>query len=75
MERPEDVETTVRGAGVLAAMGSGLVEDFGAAAEAWQLNRAFVPRMESSRRQTLVEGYDAAIRQVLAATKQPENDG
>lgn len=75
VERPEDVETTVRGAGVLAAMGSGLVEDFGAAAEAWQLNRAFVPRMESSRRQTLVEGYDAAIRQVLAATKQPENDG
>ena len=66
VERPADVETTVRGAGVLAAMGAGLFADLQEAAELWQLGQRFDPDMADSQRQRLADGYDQAVAQALS---------
>ena len=66
VERPADVETTVRGAGVLAAMGAGLFADLQEAAELWQLGQRFDPAMAEDQRQRLARGYDQAVAQVLS---------
>jgi len=65
VQRPADVETTVRGAGVLAAIGAGLFADLHEAAELWQLGQDFNPAMAASQRQALVAGYDKAVTQTL----------
>ncbi|MEL0048113.1 MAG: glycerol kinase GlpK [Gammaproteobacteria bacterium] len=66
VQRPADVETTVRGAGVLAAIGAGLFSDLTEAAALWQLGADFTPSMAEDHRQTLVAGYDRAVAQALA---------
>jgi len=66
VERPADVETTVRGAGVLAAMGAGLFADLQEAAELWQLGQRFDPAMAEDQRHGLARGYDQAVAQVLS---------
>jgi glycerol kinase len=66
VQRPADVETTVRGAGVLAAIGAGLFTDLTEAAALWQLGADFAPAMADDHRQTLVSGYDRAVAQALA---------
>lgn len=66
VQRPADVETTVRGAGVLAAIGAGLFTDLTEAAALWQLGASFAPTMADDQRQTLVSGYDRAVAQALA---------
>jgi glycerol kinase len=66
VERPADVETTVRGAGVLAAIGAGLFADLQEAAELWQLGRRFDPDMADDQRQGLADGYDQAVAQALS---------
>ena len=66
VQRPADVETTVRGAGVLAAIGAGLFSDLTEAAALWQLGADFAPSMAEDHRQTLVAGYDRAVAQALA---------
>ena len=66
VERPADVETTVRGAGVLAAIGAGLFADLQEAAELWQLGRRFDPDMADDQRQRLADGYDQAVAQALS---------
>ena len=48
VQRPADVETTVRGAGVLAAIGAGLFADLAEAAALWQLVRLCASNAESS---------------------------
>lgn len=65
VQRPADVETTVRGAGVLAAIGAGLFTNLQEAAALWQLGQDFAPEMPNKRRQLLAAGYDRAITQVL----------
>jgi glycerol kinase len=60
------VETTVRGAGVLAAIGAGLFADLQEAAELWQLGRRFDPDMANDQRQGLADGYDQAVAQALS---------
>jgi glycerol kinase len=66
VQRPADVETTVRGAGVLAAIGAGLFTGLTEAAALWQLGADFAPAMADDHRQTLVSGYDRAVAQALA---------
>jgi glycerol kinase len=66
VERPADVETTVRGAGVLAAIGAGLFADLQEAAELWQLGRRFDPDMADDQRQGLADGYVQAVAQALS---------
>lgn len=65
VQRPDDVETTVRGAGVLAAMGAGLFANLQEASALWQLGQDFRPAMDDQRRKALVAGYEQAMAQVL----------
>jgi glycerol kinase len=67
VQRPADVETTVRGAGVLAAIGAGLFADLAEAAALWQLGQDFAPAMPREQRQRLLKGYEQAVAQTLAA--------
>lgn len=66
VERPEDVETTALGAAMLAGLGVGLYDSLDAAEEVWRLDQHFAPEMQASRRQSLLHGYAAAVRQALA---------
>lgn len=66
LERPQDIETTARGAAVLAALGAGLIADMAAATSAWQLGRAFAPSMRDERRRELRDGFAHAVQQVVA---------
>ena len=68
VQRPADVETTVRGAGVLAAIGAGLFADLQEAAALWRLGAGFVPNMPMAKRQELLAGYARAVAQTLTAT-------
>lgn len=43
VERPRDIETTVRGAAILAAVGAGLLPDLESATTWWQSDRRFTP--------------------------------
>ena len=66
VQRPKDVETTAKGAAVLAALGCGQIADLEDAASAWQLDQTFSPLMSRERRQQLVEGYARAVAQAQA---------
>ena len=68
VQRPADVETTVRGAGVLAAIGAGLFADLQEAAALWRLGADFVPTMPMAKRQALLAGYARAVAQTLTVT-------
>ena len=50
VERPVITETTALGAGMLAALGGGLVGSLDEAAGLWRLNRGFDPAMSASMR-------------------------
>jgi len=65
VQRPADVETTVRGAGVLAAIGAGFFADLDEAAALWELGADFAPAMGEAERQRLAAGYDRAVTQTL----------
>jgi glycerol kinase len=69
VERPEDIETTARGAAVLAAIGEGLLEDLATASVMWRLDQAFVPVMDDERRQMLRDGFTDAVRRVIEAAR------
>lgn len=66
VERPQNTETTALGAAILAALGSGLVGDFSAAAAMWNLEREFLPAMSAAERERLLTGWNLAVRKVLA---------
>jgi len=65
VERPQNIETTSRGAAVLAALGAGLVDDLAFAANLWRLDRAFSPEMTRDRRDSLRAGFAKAVQQVV----------
>ena len=66
VQRPNDVETTAKGAAVLAALGCGQLADLQDAASAWQLDRTFTAQMSTTRRQQLLDGYARAVAQALS---------
>ncbi len=66
VQRPDDVETTVKGAGVLAAIGAGMLEDLADAGLRWRLDQQFSAVMPLSVRDGLSAGYDHAVKQTLA---------
>ena len=66
VQRPKDVETTAKGAALLAALGCGELTDLQDAASIWHLDQTFTARMPAARRQQLLEGYAQAVAQVLA---------
>jgi glycerol kinase len=60
-ERPADVETTARGAAILAAIGAGLYPDLAGAAAMVSPRTAFDPQMDEARRAERLAGWHAAI--------------
>ena len=66
VQRPQDVETTAKGAAVLAALGSGQLADLQNAASAWQLDQTFTAMMSQERRQQLLDNYARAVTQALS---------
>jgi glycerol kinase len=67
VERPQDVESTGRGAAMLAGIGAGLYEGTGAAARALTVGARFEPAMSSADREDHLERW----RRALQRTKQP----
>ncbi len=65
VERPAITETTALGAGLLAALGGGLVGSLREAAGLWQLNRGFEPSMSASTRTGLLNGWSRAVARTL----------
>ncbi len=69
VSRPINTETTVVGAGLLAAVGAGVYADLEAAAEAWQLDRperSFAPGATSATRSAWLVGWHAAVQRTLS---------
>ena len=67
VERPTDVETTVRGAGVLAALALGRLASLKDLGEAWQLDRRFAPQMHEKARAQLIAGWQTAVNRLKTA--------
>lgn len=65
IERPEDLETTARGAAMLAAVGAGLLPDKTAAAKMAPLERSFAPPADQAAR----TGARAAWRQAVTRAR------
>lgn len=65
VERPADPNPAARGAAVLAAIGAGLVEGL-AQAPPWRAERVFEPRMSADARRARLDGWQRAVRAVLA---------
>ncbi|PIW37164.1 MAG: glycerol kinase [Candidatus Kerfeldbacteria bacterium CG15_BIG_FIL_POST_REV_8_21_14_020_45_12] len=61
--RPTDVETTVRGAAMLAGLQVGMWKSLSAAANLQMLDRTFKPSMTNSVRQAALSGWAKALRQ------------
>ena len=66
LERPKHTETTALGAGFLAAIGAGLINDLEEASRHWTIDRRFSPVMEDVDRSARVDGWRRAVSQALA---------
>ncbi len=64
IERPVNIESTVLGAGYLAACGAGLIASINEVSSVWELDRRFEPNMPDSQRESLLAGWQRAVRQV-----------
>ena len=68
VQRPQDVETTALGAAVLAKIGAGHFANLDEAADAWALDRAFLPEMPAEVRQQKLAGYASAVARARLET-------
>jgi len=66
LERPKHTETSALGAGFLAAIGAGLINDLEEASRHWTIDRRFSPVMEDVDRSARVDGWRRAVSQALA---------
>ncbi|MXY56930.1 MAG: glycerol kinase GlpK [Gammaproteobacteria bacterium] len=67
--RPDNAETTVVGAGLLAAVGAGMYADLESAAASWQLDRpdrTFTPHATRAARSAWLGGWHAAVQRALS---------
>jgi glycerol kinase len=62
--RPKNVETTVLGAAILAAVGAGEFASLEETASVWKLDRKFEPKMVEADRKRLMAGWNGAIARV-----------
>lgn len=62
--RPKNVETTVLGAAILAAVGAGEFASLEEAASLWRLDRAFTPDMPSGQRDARLAAWKSAVARV-----------
>ena len=63
VERPADVETTARGAAMLAAVGAGLFPDLTAAARMTSPRRRFEPRLEADKRRERLARWSDLLKE------------
>ncbi|MGE8547038.1 glycerol kinase GlpK [Alcaligenes sp. Marseille-Q7550] len=61
--RPDNIETTALGAAYLAGLGCGLYKDPQEIATLWRSERVFEPAMSRDQAQTLMHGWEQAVRQ------------
>jgi glycerol kinase len=64
--RPKNVETTVLGAAILAALGSGEFSSLEEVASFWKLDRKFEPQMNREERASRLAGWKEAVGRVLS---------
>ncbi|HML14392.1 MAG TPA: glycerol kinase GlpK [Xanthobacteraceae bacterium] len=65
VDRPVVMETTALGAAYLAGRAAGICPDLSGFTELWQLDRRFVPRMDSATRERKFAGWRDAVRRTL----------
>jgi glycerol kinase len=65
VERPEDLETTARGAAFFAGLAVGLWADLAELERLWSRERCFEPTMAADHRETLVAGWHDALHRTL----------
>jgi len=66
VERPAEVETTALGAAFLAGLATGVWPDLAAVADTWTNGAEFRPAMTPDRRESLLDGWQVALRRALA---------
>ncbi|URD60894.1 glycerol kinase GlpK [Sphingomonas sp. KRR8] len=71
VERPDDLETTARGAAFHAGLGIGLWTDLDELSALWKRQACFEPAMPVQRRESLVAGWADALRRTISASAQP----
>lgn len=64
VRRPENTETTVLGAAILAALGAGLVDSLDEAAGLWRQDGAFDPVLPQDERARRISGWNRAVARV-----------
>jgi glycerol kinase len=62
--RPKNVETTVFGAAILAAVGAGEFASLDEAASLWKLDRKFAPKMPEAERATRLAAWKQSVARV-----------
>ncbi|MGU3391197.1 glycerol kinase GlpK [Sphingomonas sp. M1A8_2b] len=67
IERPEDLETTARGAAFHAGLATGVWSGLDELATLWARDRCFEPAMTEDRRTMLVAGWHDALQRTLRA--------
>ena len=63
VSRPDDTESTVRGAAVLAGLGCGKFSGLESATTTWTLDTMFEPSLSMEKRDDIVSGYHKALQQ------------
>ncbi len=61
VHRPQDIESTARGAGMLAAIGARLLPGVAEAAAAFKLDKTFLPHQEDSQRKENRDQWEQAV--------------
>ena len=64
--RPKVEETTALGAAFMAGLQIGVYKSLKDISNNWQVDRTFHPRMKSSNRKNLINGWDKAIKKTLS---------
>jgi len=64
VERPVNVESTVLGAAYLAAIAAGILQDSEQISDNWQCQSRFEPVMRSDHRESLLNGWRAAVSRI-----------
>lgn len=65
--RPKVIETTALGAAYLAGLACGVYRSTEELSGLWLADRRFVPTMSRDRAQALIQGWERAVRQAIAA--------
>jgi glycerol kinase len=65
VERPKVLETTALGAAYLAGLQAGLYSSLEAVQANWRADKHFEPKMDPQERETLLKGWNIAVKKVL----------